>query len=83
MTSTLAADRRRAQGEQLRAHGCGQRGGPATPARGEPLEHAALDQHLLAAALKEIDLVLAQLDDPFSQRRQCGVTKNAPITSID
>ena len=45
----------------------GSAGIAAAVSRGEPLEHAALDQHLLAAALEKVDFVGTELADPFGQ----------------
>jgi len=45
----------------MRAHGCGERGCPSAAPCSEALEHLAFDDHLLAAELEEVILVLAKL----------------------
>jgi len=63
----------------VRPHRGSERGGPGATARGAPLEHAARDYHLVAAAFEKLDLVLAQLAEPFGQgcqrlaRREQGI----------
>jgi hypothetical protein len=54
----------------MRAHRRGARGRPGAAPRRKPLEHLALDHHLLAAQFEEVDLIVAQLLEPFFQRRQ-------------
>ena len=51
----------------MRAHGCGERGCPSAAPCSEALEHLTLDDHLLAAELEEVILVLAQLFEPLAE----------------